>query len=45
MGEILQVNFPENDEKHDKYTLMEILQVSGMLSNAAGQRLFSNGAF
>ena len=45
MGEILQVNFPENDEKHDKYALMEILQVSGMISNAAGQRLFSNGAF
>ena len=33
MGQIFEMNFPENDEKNDKNTLMEILQVFGMLSN------------
>ena len=33
MGQIFEMNFPESDEKNDKNTLMEILQVFGMLSN------------
>ena len=45
MGEILKINFPENDEKHHKNALMEILQVFGMLSNVDCQRVFANGAF
>ena len=43
--DIFQINFPENDEKHDKSILMEILQVVAMLSHVDSQSVFSNGAF
>ena len=28
-GDIFEINFPENDEKHDKIALMEIWKVFG----------------
>ena len=38
--DIFQINFPENDEKHDKSILMEILQVVAMLSHVDSQSVF-----
>ena len=43
-GDILQINFPENDEQHDN-TFMEIVQVFGTLSYVDCQSVFWNGAF
>ena len=39
------INFPQNDEKHEKSALMEIWQVFGTLSHVDCQRVFWNGAF
>ena len=36
-GDIFQINFPQNDEKHDKNGLMEILQVFGTLPHVECQ--------
>ena len=44
-GDILQINFPENDEKHDKRAFMEISQVFGTFSDVDCQSVFWNGAF
>ena len=41
-GEILQIKFNENDEKHDKSALMEIWQVFGTLSHADCKSVFCN---
>ena len=43
-GDILQINFRDNDEKHDQNGLMEILQAFGTLSHVDFQSLFWNGA-
>ena len=42
-GDILQIDFPENDEKHDKSAFMEISQVFGTLSHVDCQCAFWNG--
>ena len=44
-GDIFQINFPENDDKHDKSALTEISQVFGTLPHVHCQSLFWNGAF
>ena len=41
-GDIFQINFPENDEKHDKSALTEISQVFGTLWHVDCQSLFWN---
>ena len=45
MGEILEINFRENDEKHDNNALMEILQVFRMLSHLDCQSVLCDNAF
>ena len=40
-----EIKFSENDEKHDKGALMEILQVFAMLWHVDCQSVFWNGAF
>ena len=42
-GDIFQRNFPENDEKYDKHTFMEISQVFRPLSHANCQSVVWNG--
>ena len=44
-GDIFQINFSQNDEKHDKSALMDIWQVFTTLSDVECQRVFRNGAF
>ena len=44
-GDIFQINFPQNDEKHDKIAVMDISQGSGTLSHVDSQRIFWNSAF
>ena len=44
-GDLLQINFPQNDEKHNKSTLMEILQVFRTTSHVDCKSVFWNGAF
>ena len=44
-GEIFQINFPENDEKHQKNTLMGISQICRTLSHVHCQTVFWNRAF
>ena len=44
-GHIFLINFNENHEKKDKNTLMEILQVFGMLSHGDCESLFWNTTF
>ena len=39
-GDTFGINFPENDEKHDQSTLMEIWQVFGTLSHVDCQSVF-----
>ena len=43
-GDIFQINFPEDDGKHDKRLLMEIREVFGTLSHIDCQCVFWNGA-
>ena len=40
MGEIFQINIPDNDEKQDKSALLDIWQVFGKLSHADCQSVF-----
>ena len=42
--ESLEINFTENDKKHDKHALMEISQAFGTFSHVDYQSLFWNGA-
>ena len=42
-GDIFQITFPQNDEKHEKSALMDILQVFGTLSDVDCQSVFRNG--
>ena len=44
-GDTFRINFPENDEKHDKRALMEIWQVFGTLSYVDCQSVFWKSAF
>ena len=43
-GDTFRINFPENEEKHDKSAPMEVLQVFGTLSHVDYQCVFWNGA-
>ena len=43
-GGIFGINFPKNDEKHDKSVVMEISQVLGTPSDVDWQCVFWNGA-
>ena len=45
MGDIFQINSPQNDEKHYKTILTEILKVFGTLLHVDCQRDFWKGAF
>ena len=40
MGDIFQINIPDNDEKGDKSAHMEIWQVFGTLSHVGCQSMF-----
>ena len=44
MGDIFQINIPDNDEKGDKSAHMEIWQVFGTLSHVGCQSMFWNDA-
>ena len=44
-GDIFGMNFLENDQKRDKSTLLEILQVFWTLSYVDSQCVYGNGGF
>ena len=44
-GDIFQITFPQNDEKHEKSALMDILQVFSTISHVDCQSVFRNAGF
>ena len=44
-GDIFQINFPQNDQKHDKSALMEISEVFGTLSHVHSQTCSETALF